>query len=134
MNLKNCKLVDLSKITDPEGNLTPIEGGRHVPFEIKRVFYLYDVPGGATRAGHALKTCQQFIIAMSGSFDVMLDDGTDTKRYHLNRSYTGLYVPALIWRELENFSSGSVCTVLASEVYDEKGYYRDYEEFRNAVR
>jgi len=134
MNLKNCKLVDLPKITDPEGNLTSIEGGQHVPFEIKRVFYLYDVPGGATRAGHALKTCQQFIIAMSGSFDVMLDDGTDTKRYHLNRSYTGLYVPALIWRELENFSSGSVCTVLASEVYDEKSYYRDYEEFRNAVR
>lgn len=134
MNLKNCKLVNLPKITDPEGNLTPIEGGRHVPFEIKRVFYLYDVPGGATRAGHALKTCQQFIIAMSGSFDVMLDDGTATKRYHLNRSYTGLYVPALIWRELENFSSGSVCTVLASEVYDEKGYYRDYEEFRSAVR
>jgi WxcM-like, C-terminal len=134
MNLKNCKLVNLPKITDPEGNLTPIEGGRHVPFEIKRVFYLYDVPGGATRAGHALKTCQQFIIAMSGSFDVMLDDGTGTKRYHLNRSYTGLYIPALIWRELKNFSSGSVCTVLASEVYDEKGYYRDYEEFRNAVR
>jgi WxcM-like, C-terminal len=134
MHLKNCKLVDLPKITDPEGSLTPIEGSRHVPFEIKRVFYLYDVPGGATRAGHALKTCQQFIIAMSGSFDVILDDGTDTKRYHLNRSYTGLYVPALIWRELENFSSGSVCTVLASEVYDEKSYYRDYEEFRNAVR
>jgi hypothetical protein len=134
MNLNICKLVDLPKITDPEGNLTPIEGGRHVPFDIKRVFYLYDVPGGATRAGHALKTCQQFIIAMSGSFDVLLDDGTDTKRYHLNRSYTGLYVPALIWRELENFSSGSVCTVLASEVYDERGYYRDYEEFRNAVR
>jgi hypothetical protein len=134
MNLKNCKLVDLPKITDPEGNLTPIEGGRHVPFEIKRVFYLYDVPGGATRAGHALKTCQQFIIAMSGSFDVVLDDGTDTKRYHLNRSYTGLYVPALIWRELENFSSGSVCTVLASEVYDEQSYYRDYEEFRKVVR
>ena len=133
MSLENCKLVGLPKITDPEGNLTPIEGGRHVPFEIKRVFYLYDVPGGATRAGHALKTCQQFIIAMSGSFDVVLDDGKDTKRYHLNRSYTGLYVPALIWRELENFSSGSVCTVLASEVYDERGYYRDYEEFRNAV-
>jgi hypothetical protein len=134
MNLKDCKLIDLPKIMDPEGNLTPIEGGRHVPFEIKRVFYLYDVPGGATRAGHALKTCQQFIIAMSGSFDVVLDDGKHTKRYHLNRSYTGLYIPALIWRELENFSSGSVCTVLASEVYDEKGYYRDYEEFRNAVR
>jgi hypothetical protein len=134
MNLKDCKLIDLPKIMDPEGNLTPIEGGRHLPFEIKRVFYLYDVPGGATRAGHALKTCQQFIIAMSGSFDVVLDDGKHTKRYHLNRSYTGLYIPALIWRELENFSSGSVCTVLASEVYDEKGYYRDYEEFRNAVQ
>jgi hypothetical protein len=134
MDLKNCKLVDLPKIADPEGNLTPIEGGRHLPFEIKRVFYLYDVPGGATRAGHALKTCQQFIIAMSGSFDVILDNGTNTARYHLNRSYTGLYVPALIWRELENFSSGSVCTVLASEVYDEEGYYRDYEEFRKAVR
>jgi hypothetical protein len=134
MSLKNCKLVDLPKITDPEGNLTPIEGGRHVPFEIKRVFYLYDVPGGATRAGHALKTCQQFIIAMSGSFDVILDDGTDTRLYHLNRSYTGLYVPALIWRELENFSSGSVCTVLASEVYDENNYYRNYEEFQKVVR
>jgi WxcM-like protein len=134
MSLKNCRLIDLPKITDPEGNLTSIEGGRHVPFEIKRVFYLYDVPGGAIRAGHALKTCQQFIIAMSGSFDVIVDDGTDTTRYHLNRSYTGLYVPALIWRELENFSSGSVCTVLASEVYDENSYYRDYEEFRKAVR
>jgi hypothetical protein len=134
MILKNCKLIDLPKITDPEGNLTPIEGGRHVPFEIKRVFYLYDVPGGATRAGHALKSCQQLIIAMSGSFDVKLDDGTNSKRYHLNRSYIGLYVPALIWRELENFSSGSVCIVLGSEVYDEKGYYRDYEEFRHAVR
>jgi hypothetical protein len=134
MNLKNCKLINLPKITDPEGNLTPIEGGRHVPFEIKRVFYLYDVPGGATRAGHALKTCQQFIIAMSGSFDVILDDGTERERYHLNRSYTGLYVPPLIWRELENFSSGSVCAVLASEVYDEKNYYRNYEKFRGAVR
>ena len=134
MNLKNCELINLPKITDPEGNLTPIEGGRHVPFEIKRVFYLYDVPGGATRAGHALKTCEQVIIAMTGSFDVILDDGTERERYHLNRSYTGLYVPPLIWRELENFSSGSVCTVLASEVYDEKNYYRNYEEFRDAVR
>src|SRR6476659_3070845 len=116
MHIYDCSMIELPQIADPRGNLTFIEGSRHVPFEIKRVFYLYDVPGGATRAGHALKTCQQFIIAMSGSFDVLLDDGTNTKRYHLNRSYTGLYVPALIWRVLENFSSGSVCTVLASEV------------------
>src|SRR2546422_8818874 len=107
MSLDQCRLIDFPRIMDARGNLTFMEGGRHVPFEIKRVFYLYDVPGGATRAGHALKTCQQFIIAMSGSFDVMLDDGTDTKRYHLNRSYTGLYVPTLILRELENFSSGA---------------------------
>jgi WxcM-like, C-terminal len=96
-------------------------------------FSIFTMFPEATRAGHALKTCQQFIIAMSGSFDVILDDGTNRKQYHLNRSYTGLYVPPLIWRELENFSSGSVCTVLASEVYDENGYYRDYEDFRNAI-
>lgn len=133
MNVKQCEITALAKIADPEGNLTFIEGGRHIPFDVKRVFYLYDVPGGAMRAGHALKTCQQFLIAMSGSFDVMLDDGTDTQRYHLNRPYMGLYVPPLIWRELDNFSSGSVCTVLASEVYDEAGYYREYEGFRAAV-
>lgn len=134
MSLKDCKLIELPKITDPEGNLTPIEGGRHVPFEIKRVFYLYDVPGGASRAGHALKSCHQFLIAMSGSFDVVLDDGFEKRRYQLNRSYVGLYLPPLIWRDLNNFSSGSVCTVLASEVFDEAGYYRDYEEFRAAVQ
>jgi len=98
------------------------------------VFYLYDVSGGETRAGHALKTCHQFIIAASGSFDVVLDNGQSRHRYQLNRSYYGLYVPPLVWREIENFSSGSVCLVLASEMYSEDDYYRDYEEFQSAVR
>ena len=112
--LSKCRLIDLPRINDPRGNLTFVEGQRHVPFEIKRVFYLYDVPGGETRAGHALRTCEQFIVAMSGSFDVIADDGRARARFHLNRSYFGLYLPPRIWRELENFSSGSVCLVLAS--------------------
>lgn len=129
----NCRLYDLPKILDSRGNLTFIEGDVHIPFQIKRVFYLYDVPGGETRAGHALKRCQQFIIAASGSFDVVTDDGVERKRYQLNRSFYGLYIPALVWRELENFSSGSVCLVLASEMYDSKDYYRSYEEFRQEI-
>jgi hypothetical protein len=133
MSLRDCRLVELPKISDPRGNLTFLEGGHHVPFEIKRVFYLYDVPGGATRAGHALKTCHQFLIAISGSFDVLLDDGKEKRRYHLNRSYHGVYIPPRIWRELDNFSSGSVCAVLASECYDGKGYYRSYDEFVDAI-
>jgi hypothetical protein len=131
--LGKCRLIDLPRIRDPRGNLTFVEGQRHVPFEIKRVFYLYDVPGGETRAGHALRTCEQFIIAMSGSFDVIADDGQARSRFQLNRSYFGLYLPPRIWRELENFSSGSVCLVLASEPYAESGYYRDYDEFRRAA-
>ncbi len=134
MALADCRIIELPKIADPRGNLTFIEAGRHVPFEVKRVFYLYDVPGGATRAGHALKSCHQFVVAISGSFDVVLDDGLEKKRYHLNRSYYGLYIPALTWREVDNFSSGSVCMVLASELYSESGYYRDYREFVLATR
>jgi hypothetical protein len=129
-----CKIIDLPKIADPRGNLTFIEGGRHVPFKIKRVFYLYDVPGGADRGGHALKTCHQFLVAMSGSFDVILKDGKNEKRIHLNRSYYGLLVPPMIWREMDNFSSGSVCLVLASQLYDPTDYYRDYAEFLKALR
>jgi hypothetical protein len=134
MALSDCRLISLPKILDPRGNLTFIEGGNHVPFEIKRIFYLYDVPGGANRAGHALKTCHQFLIAMSGSFDVILNDGAEEKRYHLNRSYYGLYIQPLIWREIDNFSSGSVCAALASEPYSAEGYHRDYEEFLQAIR
>src|SRR5215212_4088177 len=113
MSLDECRIIELPKINDPRGNLTFIEGGRHVPFEIKRVFYLYDVPGGADRGGHALKCCHQFLIAMSGSFDVILDDGREKRRMHLSRSYYGLHIHPLVWREMDNFSSGSVCLVLA---------------------
>ncbi len=134
MSLRDCKIVELPKISDPRGNLTFIEGGNHVPFEIKRVYYLYDVPGGATRAGHGHKTLQQLMIAMSGSFDIELDDGTATKKYHLNRSYNGLYIPSMIWRNIDNFSSGSVCMVLASHFFDEEDYYRDYDQFVAAVK
>jgi dTDP-4-dehydrorhamnose 3,5-epimerase-like enzyme len=134
MGLQDCKIIELSKITDPRGNLTSIEAERDVPFGIERVYYLYDVPGGATRAGHGHKTLQQLIIAMSGSFDVVLDDGFNKEKYHLNRSYFGLYVAPMIWREIDNFSSGSVCMVLASDHYDEADYYRYYEDFIKAVR
>lgn len=134
MSIKDCSLIDLPRINDPRGNLTFIEGERHIPFELRRVFYLYDVPGGASRAGHALKRCQQFIIAASGSFDVVLDDGAEKRRYQLNRSYYGLYVPPLVWREIDNFSSNSICVVLASEPFDEADYYRDYDDFLAAVK
>lgn len=131
-SIENCRMVDLPKISDPRGNLTFIEGQNHIPFDIQRVYYLYDVPGGAERGGHAHKDLHQLIIAMSGSFDVVLNDGNTQKRIHLNRSYTGLYVCPMIWRELDNFSSGSVCMVLASNKYDESDYYRNYQEFINA--
>jgi hypothetical protein len=132
MNIQDCRIIELPKITERRGNLTFIEGGRHVPFEIRRVYYLYDVPGGAERGGHAHKALHQLIIAMSGSFDVILDDGQEKKRFHLNRSYYGLYVCPMIWRELDNFSSGSVCVVLASNLYDESDYFRDYNPFLRA--
>lgn len=134
MPIADCQRIDLPKITDPRGNLTFIEGVRHVPFDIKRVYYLYDVPGGAARGGHAHKALHQLIIAMSGSFDVVLDDGQQKQRIHLNRSYHGLYICPMIWRELDNFSSGSVCMVLASNLYDEGDYYRNYADFIAAVK
>lgn len=133
-NLDQVKIIDLPKIADQRGNLTFVEGGRHIPFDIKRVYYLYDVPGGSERGGHAHKKLQQLIIAMSGSFDVVLDDGKEKKRVHLNRSYYGLYVPTMLWRELDNFSSGAVCMVLASNFYDEKDYYREYGDYLSAVK
>jgi hypothetical protein len=132
-SVDQCRIVELPKISDPRGNLTFIEGRRHVPFDFQRMYYLYDVPGGAERGGHAHKALHQLIIAMSGSFDVLLDDGREKKQFHLNRSYYGLYVCPLIWRELNNFSSGSVCVVLASNTYDEADYYREYSEFLRAI-
>jgi hypothetical protein len=106
-----------------------VEGGRHIPFDIRRVYYLYDVPGGAERGGHAHKELHQLIIAMSGSFDIHLHDGYARKTVHMNRSYYGLYVCPMIWREIDNFSSGAVCMVLASDYYAESDYYREHSEF-----
>jgi len=133
VGVDDCKLVELPVVHDPQGNLTFVEAQRHAPFEIARVFYIYDVPGGATRGGHAHRKLEQLMVAMSGSFDVVLDDGSERKSLTLNRSYVGLYLPPMIWREMVNFSSGSVCMVLASAYYDESDYYRDYEEFRAAA-
>lgn len=129
-----CRIVDLPRVTDPRGNLTFIEGGSQIPFDVARVYYLYDVPGGESRGGHAHENLQQLIIAAAGSFDVIVDDGTETSRFHLNRSYYGLLLPRLTWRELGNFSTGSVCLVLASLPYSEDDYHRDYGDFLAARR
>lgn len=127
----DCKLLDLRKITDPRGNLTVIEGKGDIPFDIKRVYYLYDVPGGESRGAHAHKELYQLLIAANGSFTVTLDDGTDKVTHNLKRPYYGLLIVPGIWRDLDDFSSGSVCLCLASEHYEEKDYIRDYDEFVN---
>lgn len=129
ISIQDCRLIDLPKIHDPRGNLTFIESGEHVPFEIERAFWIYDVPGGTARGGHAYRTGQEFIVALSGSFDVMLDDGSHRVHYTLNRSYHGLVVPNLIWREMINFSTNAVTLVLASIPYDPEDYMRDYKDF-----
>jgi len=134
MGLEQCRIIGLPRVEDPRGNLTFIEGSNHIPFDIKRVYYTYDVPGGSERGSHAHKDLEQLIIAMSGSFDVVLDDGTNKHRFHLNRSYYGLYVPSMMWRTIDNFSSGSVCMVLASQLFDEEDYFRDYDEFIDGVK
>lgn len=131
--LENCSMIELPKIQDPRGNLTFVEGGEHIPFDIKRVYYLYDVPAGAERGGHAHKALHQLIIAVSGSFDIHLDDGIEKKTFHLSSGHQGLYICPMIWREIDHFSSGAVCMVLASERYDEDDYYRDYDEFLSVV-
>jgi hypothetical protein len=125
----DCSIIELPRIENPAGNITPVHGGVNILFEIARVYYLYDIPGGITRGGHAHKALQQLIIAASGSFDVLLDDGINKKTVTLNRPYYGLYMPQMIWRELQNFSSGGICLVLASIKYDEADYIRDYESF-----
>jgi hypothetical protein len=131
--IESCQILDLPRINDPRGNLTFVESNRHIPFSIQRVYYLYDVPGGSERGGHAHKALNQLIIAMSGSFDIHLDDGHSKKTVHMNRSYKALFVCPMIWREIDNFSSGAVCMVLASDYYDELDYYREYEQFINDV-
>jgi hypothetical protein len=127
--VEDCRLLELRQIPRREGKITPVEGLRDIPFEIARVYYLYDVPGGESRGGHAHKQLQQLVVSVMGSFDVVLDDGRQRKVVTLNRGYRGLYIPRLIWRELVNFSSGAVCLVLASLPYDEGDYIRDYDAF-----
>lgn len=129
--IHDCQVIDLGKCHQIKGNITVIENNVDVPFSVKRVYYLYDVPGGETRGGHAHKELRQLIVAASGSFSVVLDDGNEKKTVTLNRPYQGLLVVPGIWRELEDFSSGSVCLVLASEKYDEEDYIRGYKDFIN---
>jgi len=133
MPIEACKIIELPKIIDPRGNLTFIEGNRHIPFEIKRVFYIYDVPTAADRGAHAHKKLHQFLVCMSGSFDVSLDDGAQKKIVHLNRPWQGLHIPPMIWAAEENFDPGTVYMVLTSEVYDEADYHRDYNEYLAAI-
>ncbi len=134
MALADCRFIELPKIVDNRGNLSFIESGRHIPFDLKRVYYIYDIPGGAERGGHAHRELRQFLIPMSGSFDVVLDDGSSCETYQMNRPHYGLYIPSMIWREIRNFSSGVVLMVLASEFYEESDYFRDYNEFIKEVR
>lgn len=123
------KIIDLPRIYDPRGNLTVVEQLKEVPFDIKRVYWTYDVPGGESRGGHAHKKCQSFIIAVSGSFTVRLEDGHRHETYHLNHPYQGLLINTGVWRTLEDFSSGAVCLALASELFDENDYIREYDDF-----
>ena len=134
MKVGDCKILDLPKIEDHRGNLTFIEGKNHIDFDIRRVYYLYDVPGGSVRGGHAHKALHQLMVAISGAFDVTLDDGYSKKTVQLNRSHQGLYIGPMVWRDLSNFTSGAVCMVLASETYDEADYFRNYEEFILAAK
>ena len=131
--IDDCRIIDLRKISDPRGNLTPIESFIDVPFQIERVYYLYDVPGGSHRGGHAHRELEQLIIAISGSFDVTLDDGFNKKKFQLNRPYFGLSICPMTWREIDNFSSASVCMVIASRKYEEHDYFRDYGDFKIAT-
>lgn len=129
MTVESCRILDLPKISDPRGNLTFIEEERHVPFRVKRVFYLYDIPTGESRGAHAHKRLEQVLICLAGSFDAHLDDATNRRSVHLNRPWQGLYIPPMIWAAEINFDPGSVCLVLTSDLYDASDYYRDYDEY-----
>ena len=132
MKIDDCQITDLPKVLDDRGNLSFFQNGTHIPFEIKRVYWIYDVPGGEQRGGHAYKTLQEFIVALSGSFDVVLNDGVNEKRFTLNRSYYGLYVPKMIWRHIENFSTNSLALIATDGFYNATEYIRDFEEFKKA--
>lgn len=127
------RIINLPKIEDARGNLSFIEEENHIPFKIQRVYWIYDVPGGEFRGSHAFKQTQEFIVALSGSFDVVLHDGKKEFKFSLNRSYLGLYIPNNIWRKLDNFSTNSLALIMASTKYDEKDYVRDFDEFKNIV-
>ncbi|HEY4196600.1 MAG TPA: FdtA/QdtA family cupin domain-containing protein [Mucilaginibacter sp.] len=129
-SISDCDIIQLSKIHNRAGNITPVENHIDIPFEIKRIYYLYDIPGGESRAAHGHKKLEQLIIAASGSFDISIDDGTNKKTIQLNRPYIGLYLQPGIWRDISNFSSGAICLVLASRLYEEEDYLRDYDEFK----
>ncbi len=132
--IERVRIINLEKIEDLRGNLTFVEEKKHMPFKIKRVYWIYDVPGGEVRGGHAYKKNKEFIIALSGSFDVIIKDGIKRIKFSLRRSYYGLYVPEMIWRSMENFSTNSLCLILASERYNEKDYIRNWEEFKSFIR
>jgi dTDP-4-dehydrorhamnose 3,5-epimerase-like enzyme len=132
--MNKTQIINLPKIEDPRGNLTFIEEQNHIPFEIKRVYWIYDVPGGETRGGHAFKEQKEFIVALSGSFDVVVNDGTIEQRYHLNRSYYGLYVPNGLWRFMDNFSTNSVALVLSSTFFNENDYIREPKDYSNWLK
>lgn len=129
MSLKEVRIIELPKFLDARGNLSFAQNNTHIPFEIKRTYWLYDVPGGESRGGHAYRETEEFVIALSGSFDVIVDDGKDKKTFHLNRSYYGLYIPKGMWREMDNFSTNSLALEFASTNYDPADYIRDYDEF-----
>jgi len=129
--IADCQLIDVEKIENRSGNISVLNNGQGLPFQIKRVFYLYDIPGGESRGAHAHRVCHQFLVAASGSFEVLTNDGYDEKLFQLNRSNVGLYIPPGIWASEVNFSSGSVCLVMASDLYDETDYIRDYNELIN---
>ena len=132
--MDKARIINLPKNGDRRGNLSVIEQMNHVPFKIERAFWIYDVPGGAARGGHAYRESEEFIVALSGSFDVVIDDGNEKQVFSLNRSYYGLYVPKMMWREMENFSTNSLALVLSSTPFDEADYIRDYEEFKQVKR
>jgi len=129
-SINDCTIIELPKIENRAGNISPIHGGNDIPFKVRRVFYLYDIPGGEDRGAHAHKKCQQFLIAGSGSFNVLVDDGNNKRTFSLNRPYYGLHIPPGIWAAEIGFSSGAICLVLTSHKYDEKDYIRDYQEYR----
>lgn len=134
MTIKDVKLIELPRFMDPRGNLSFVEQNNHIPFEIKRTYWIYDVPGGEDRGGHAYKTTDEFIIAIAGAFDVIIDDGVNIKKYTLNRSYFGLYIPKGLWRTLSNFSTNSLALEFANTKYDSNDYITDYEDFKKNIK